>query len=127
MNRIALITTLALTVFGGSANAAKIKMPNGEVRHTWYELKYPLGECDHAPGSPQEMYKASLSWQGFVVEVIAPENVTKDDTGAIHVRVDGKQKGETVHWDFFTTRSACEKFISDNGIKPTQAPESDIN
>jgi hypothetical protein len=96
-------------------------------KHTWFELSYARGRCDHARGSPDELYKASQSWPGFVLERIPPENVTKDANGDIHVRIDGKQKGQSIHYDFFTTLKACDQFITDNGIKPQEADTDDIN
>jgi hypothetical protein len=99
--RNVLIAAAALVAFASSANAA--------ARHTWFELNYSQGRCDHAQGSPEELYKASQAWPGFVLERIPPGNVTKSDNGDLHVRVDGKHKGEPIHYDLFSTLKACER------------------
>jgi hypothetical protein len=67
-------------------------------KHKWFDLNYATGACD----------PALL-------------------TAAILSRGRERPFRSRAWWDFFTSKDACEKFISDNGIKPQQAPHDDIN
>ena len=44
--RNVLIAAFSLVAFAGSANAAKVKMPNGQTRHTWYQLSGRSATCE---------------------------------------------------------------------------------
>jgi hypothetical protein len=97
--------------------------------HIWFGLNYAEGKCVSSPSSPEEVYNGTFLFgsSGIIAERISPDDVTKGDNGIIHVHMRGKKGDAAIRWDFFTTVSACEQFISDNGIKPTQADSGDIN
>jgi hypothetical protein len=119
--RDVLIAAAALVALAGSAEAAR--------RHQWFMLSYADGTCEAETFTPEQFYigSSAMAAEGTSVDRIAPENVTKDAAGSIHVHMTGRIPAGPRVWDFFTNRDACEKFISDNGIKPEQAPHDDIN
>ena len=96
----------------------------------WFQVNYAEGKCVFSVGSPEESYSSLFVLgpsMGLAIDRISPDDVTKDDKGLIHVHMTGTKNGEAVFWDFFTSLRACEQFITDNGIKPTQADSGDIN
>jgi hypothetical protein len=103
---------------------------NSTGHHTWFQLNYAVGKCVSSASSPEEVYKWTFlfgSSAGIIADRVSADDVTKDDKGVIHVRMTGKKGDVAIRWDFFTTVNACEQFISDNDIKPTQADSGDIN
>jgi opacity protein-like surface antigen len=120
--RSVLIAAVSLAAFASSASAAQ--------RHVWFAVDYANGRCAPAPMTPEQFYLISnemAAQTGTTVDRIAPENVEKDSQGNIHVSVTGMSHGEPSNWEFFTSKAACEKFITDKGISPEQAPNGDIN
>jgi hypothetical protein len=73
------------------------------------------------------MQFALRSTTGIDIDPIAPDQVTKDDQGNIHVAMTGTSPQGPTEWNFFTSKAECDKFVTDNGITPQQAPEGDIN
>jgi hypothetical protein len=121
MKRVLLAAVAAIALTGAAHSKAK---------HTWFSVNYAEGKCTFSAGSPEDTYNSLVvlgPTMGVAVDRIAPENVTKDDKCVIHVHMTGDKHGEAVLWDFFSTIRACEQFISDEGIKPSQADSGDIN
>jgi hypothetical protein len=104
-------------------------MPNGAVRHTWFMINGRTATCDAAKETPEE-FQAMLAgatghMAGVTVERISPDDVSKDPYGDIRVNVRGAQDGQSVHWEFYTSRDACT--LTAKAMKPEQAPSGDIN
>jgi hypothetical protein len=120
--RSVLIAAAALAALPGSADAAG--------NHIWFKVNYATGICDVSQYSPEETYNTALAFGGLAglrLDLISPNQVTKDDKGVIHVHMTGMRGSEPVYMDFFTSVHACVDFIKDRDIKPQQAPSSDIN
>lgn len=122
MNRVFILAIAAALGLTGTAHS--------KPKHTWFMVVYPEGKCDFSYWSPEDTYN-SLAMTGpstgLAVDRISADDVTKDGKGVIHVHMTGTKAGQSIFWDFFTSIRACEQFISDNGIKPTQADSRDIN
>jgi hypothetical protein len=121
-----LLAAVAVVALTGAAQAS--------TKHKWYMVNYAEGTCGPAPGNgtPEEMYQALLILSprigGPMPNRISPDDVTKDPNGIIHVHMTGKAaNGDDAYWDFFTDIKACQVYMSDNGITPQEAPNSDIN
>ena len=74
--------------------------------------------------------KSKLSWvpsRGGMSTEFEPGDVSKDADGSVHVTVRMKHNGEPSRMDFFTSLASCNKYITDEGITPDGAPDSDIN
>lgn len=114
---------IVVVLVGGSAQA--------DAKHTWYNINYATGKCVLSEMSPQKFHNLMNSpmghMYGMALEPIAPEDVTKEDNGAIHVHMTGTHNGEAVMMDFFNSLAPCSKYVSDNNIVPQQANEGDIN
>jgi hypothetical protein len=125
------IAAAALVALAGSADAATLKMPNGAVRHTWYDVDFTKAVCESSRGTPEGRYlylrSAEGHSSGYTVERIEPADVQKDDAGNIHVTIRESLNGDAGRSEWFSSKDACEAFIRDTGIKPDQAPHSDIN
>jgi hypothetical protein len=121
MRHTLLIAAAALVAFAGPANAAKVKMPNGTVRHIWYYVDFADAKCRISQYTPEE-YASDMDG-----DRIPPDHVLKDADGNLTVRVDVKADGDTKMSVFFTSEDKCETAIKDTGLKPDQAPHSDIN
>jgi hypothetical protein len=118
----------ALPTLEEYAKAHPATNPSNTGHHTWFELNYAVGKCLASASSPEEVYTFLFSSSmGIVADRITADDVVEDDKGVIHVRMKGKRGDAAIRWDFFTTISACEQFISDNDIKPAQADRGDIN
>jgi hypothetical protein len=120
--RNVLIAAAALVALAGSAEAAP--------KHKWFALNYGTGSCDPVPLTPEQFYaagNASSGETGTTIDRIAPENVTKDAAGNIHVHLTGNRPGGATQWDFFTSQDECAQYVKDEGIAPEQAPSGDIN
>jgi hypothetical protein len=127
--RNVLIAAAALVAFAGSANAAKVKMPNGQTRHTWYQLSGRSATCEVSAQTP-EAFQLALAGvaghlAGVTAETIGPDDVSKDAYGDVQVRVRGTHDGQPVHWDFYTSKGSCD--LTAKTMKPDQAPHEDIN
>jgi hypothetical protein len=127
--RNVLIAAGALVALAMPAEAAKLKLPNGAVRHTWFILNGRTAACVTSDQTPEAFQSAAEGPQGrlegVTAETIAPGDVTKDDDGSIRVRIRGTDHGEVVSWAFYTSRDACD--IDAKAMTPEQAPASDIN
>lgn len=127
--RNVLIAAAALVALAGSAEAAKVKMPNGVVRHTWYILSGSTATCkasDHTPEEFQAMMGGVFGHAaGVTAETIGPDDVTKDPYGNIQVTVRGTHDGQPVSWLFYTSRDTCD--LTAKTLKPEQAPSGEIN
>ena len=73
------------------------------------------------------MQYALRSTTGIDMDPIAPDQVTKDDNGAIHVHEPGSGPNGALDFNFFTSKDQCDKFIKDESIAPQQASDSDTN
>jgi hypothetical protein len=126
--RTALIAA-ALVALAMPADAAKLKMPNGNVRHTWFMINGRTATCVAADQTPEAFQSAAEGPQGHLegvtAETIAPGDVSKDDAGNIRVRIRGTDNGQAVSWAFYTSRDACD--IDAKAMTPEQAPTGDIN
>jgi hypothetical protein len=109
---------------------AMIGTAHAQPNHKWYMVDYSNGDCKSAPVTPEQFYNlasVSSARTGISMDRIAPENVTKDDNGGIHVHMTGNRPDGGAQWDFFTSKAACNKYVKDEGIAPEQAPSDDIN
>lgn len=102
----------------------------GQPRHTWYELDFRSATCGPS-GSPAELTSAKGVFvahsMGASINPISPSDVEKDDKGNIHVTVHGTRDGNAARWQFFTSRAACDAYVTKNGVVPDQANSGDIN
>ncbi len=87
MRHAILIASAALVALCGLADAAKVKMPNGVVRHTWYQLSGRTATCEVSAQTPEEFQAALVGplghSMGVTVETIGPDDVFKDAYGNI--------------------------------------------
>jgi hypothetical protein len=109
----------ALIALAMPAGAAKLKMPNGAVRHTWFVLDGRTATCAASDQTPEAFQSDAEGPQGHLegvtAETIAPGDVTKDDAGNIRVRIRGTDNGQVVSWAFYTSRPAS------GGVHQTRA------
>jgi hypothetical protein len=120
--RNVLIAGVSLVAFAGSANAA--------AKHTWYAVDYAHGNCMLSQWTPEAFHTMQYAMRpqtGIEMDPIAPDQVSKDDKGNIHVHETGSGPNGALDFNFFTSKDACDKFVKDEGISPQQAPEGDIN
>jgi hypothetical protein len=123
-----LIAAVSLVALAGSAEAAKVKMPNGVVRHTWFQFMANKGTCEQKSATPEEFWNYMLlngAQMGIVIDPIKPENVDKDAAGNVHVTVTATRNGSPGHFEFFTSSDACNSYAGLHG--GYQAPSADIN
>jgi hypothetical protein len=127
--RDVLIAAAALVALAGPAQAAKVKMPNGSAKHTWFMLHYDTATCETSPLTPQEFQNSASGFlgheSGITAERITPDDVLKYNDGTLKVTVRGTTNGSPGKWDFFSSKEMCSAWLT--GIKPQQAPSSDIN
>jgi hypothetical protein len=77
--------TAALVALAGSAEAAKVKMPNGQTRHTWYQLSGRSAACEVSAQTP-EAFQLALAGvaghlAGVTAETIAPDETSRGSAG----------------------------------------------
>lgn len=111
---------------GGAKHAAAPKKG-----HSWVVVDYSKGVCEPSPYTPDQV-QTSLSGaaghaNGATADRIAPEDVSKDEAGNIHVTVRVTHDGEKGAIEFFTSADKCNSFLVDNGVQAEAANKDDIN
>jgi hypothetical protein len=122
------IYTASIVALGNSPEAATVKMPDGSVKHTWYQLNYDTATCEVSSKTPQE-FQSFVSGpighsQGLTPEIITPDDVYKDAYGNVIVTVRADKDGKA-YWRFYTSKDSCQ--LTAKTLTPVQAPSGDIN
>ena len=84
------------------------------AKHKWHAVDYAHGNCMTSPWTLEEfhtMQYALRSTTGIDMDPIAPDQVTKDDKGAIHVHEPGSGPNGALDFNFFTSKDQCDHFI----------------
>jgi hypothetical protein len=123
-----MISTASIIGLASSVEAAKIKMPDGTVKHTWYQLNYDTATCEVSDKTPEE-FQSFVGGpvghsQGLTAEIITPDDVYKDAYGNVIVTVRTDKDGKA-YWRFYTSKDSCQ--LTAKTLTPVQAPSGDIN
>lgn len=125
--------TILTSAAAAAAFSAILSTPTtaAPVKHTWFSVNYAEAKCERSEDTPEQIWdtlSGPLShMQGYTVDRIGPDNVTKDDKGVIHVHITGTHNGNTYGMNFFTSKAACDAFIKEQGIEAEGADSSDLN
>jgi hypothetical protein len=98
--------------------------------HSWSVVSYAHGKCETSTVTPEMVYRMieEGAVHGLSADRISPNDVTKDASGVIHVRIRVQSDHGGAAWmDFFSSARGCDQFVKDNNIKADQADSSDIN
>jgi len=120
----------ALLAIAGSASAAKLKLPNGDVRHTWFHVDFAAGKCVTSKATPEQFADWANSAAGHDLGMSA-DRISPDDVahsyGDLAVTVHLTRNGIRQEARFFTSKEDCDLFVENERITPQQAPSGDIN